>query len=373
MEKVRISPNQLLYLIILFELGSAIVIGYGMEAKQDAWLAALIAMGVGIGLFYFVYRPIFKVYPDIPLTAILEKVFGKYLGKLLVAAYVWYFAYLASRVLRDFGELLLTAFLDQTPLSVVIGFMLLVVMYATYLGIQSIAKSAEILIVVIAIYLGGGISLVFFSDVLEPQNLLPFLEHGLQPLIKTVFPTALTFPFGEMVVFLMMMPLLTNPGLRVKTGILGMLIAGTLIAITTAIDIAVLGLYRASNATFPLLLTAEKLKVGDFLEGMDAFALSMLIICGYFKITVFFYAAVAAGTGLFGVKKGRVMIVPIGLTVIVTSIFMTSSFVEHIETGLEFVTYWIHLPLQIGIPFLILIGIWIKKFKRDRGERLGES
>lgn len=147
MEKVRISPNQLLYLIILFELGSAIVIGYGMEAKQDAWLATLIAMGAGIGLFYFVYRPIFKMYPDMPLTAILEKTFGKFLGKLLVAAYVWYFAYLTSRVLRDFGDLLLTAFLAETPLSIVIGFMLLVVMYATYLGIQTIAKSAEILIV----------------------------------------------------------------------------------------------------------------------------------------------------------------------------------------------------------------------------------
>jgi len=361
MEKVKISQNQLLFLIILFELGSAIVIGYGMEAKQDAWIAALVAMGLGLALFYFIYGPIFRAYPEIPFTSILHNVFGKVIGKLLGAVYVWYFAYVASRVLRDFGDLLLTVSLDNTPLSIVNGFMLLVVMYASYLGIQAIAKSAEILVVVIAFYFISGFILVFFSDVLHPENLQPVFEHGIQPIIKSVFPTMFTFPFGEMVVFLMILPLLTNLKYRMKAGIAGMMVAGILLTVTTVIDIAVLGLYTASNAVFPLLLTAEKLKVGDFWEGMDAFALSMLIICGFFKITLFFYAAVAAATDVLGLKKGKILIVPMGLAVLVTSIFMASNVVEHLETGLDMVPYVFHLPLQVGIPLLSVLGIWVRK------------
>lgn len=44
MEKVKISPTQLFSHIVLFKLGSLIVVGLGMKAVQDAWLAILLGM-----------------------------------------------------------------------------------------------------------------------------------------------------------------------------------------------------------------------------------------------------------------------------------------------------------------------------------------
>lgn len=44
MEKAKISATQLFILMVLFELGSALLVPLAMRAKQDAWLAILIGM-----------------------------------------------------------------------------------------------------------------------------------------------------------------------------------------------------------------------------------------------------------------------------------------------------------------------------------------
>lgn len=118
MEKTKISTEQLFALMVLFEIGSAVVVGLGMQAKQDAWLAILLGMISGLILF-LVYSYLFDQYPKLPLTSYLEKILGRYLGRVLAFIYILYFIYIASRVLRDFGELIVTTTLKGTPLIVV--------------------------------------------------------------------------------------------------------------------------------------------------------------------------------------------------------------------------------------------------------------
>ena len=55
MLKENISLTQLFTIMVNFLLGSAIVLGVGKEAKQDAWIAIGIATLIGIGLMYFYY------------------------------------------------------------------------------------------------------------------------------------------------------------------------------------------------------------------------------------------------------------------------------------------------------------------------------
>ncbi len=46
MEKAKISASQLFILMVLFELGSALLVPLAIDAKQDAWLAILLGMGL---------------------------------------------------------------------------------------------------------------------------------------------------------------------------------------------------------------------------------------------------------------------------------------------------------------------------------------
>jgi spore germination protein KB len=44
MEKAKISVIQLFAMMFLFELGSALVVSLGSNAKKDAWLAILLGV-----------------------------------------------------------------------------------------------------------------------------------------------------------------------------------------------------------------------------------------------------------------------------------------------------------------------------------------
>jgi spore germination protein KB len=124
MEKVQINAQQMFVLVALFELGSAILFGPGSAAKQDAWITNLFGLAGGLVLF-FVYYHLYKFYPDIPLTSYVQKITGKWIGSILALCYIVYFLYQASRILRDFGELLVNAIYNETPLFVVNSFLIL--------------------------------------------------------------------------------------------------------------------------------------------------------------------------------------------------------------------------------------------------------
>ncbi|WP_375540594.1 GerAB/ArcD/ProY family transporter [Peribacillus simplex] len=51
---------------------------------------------------------------------------------------------------------------------------------------------------------------IFASGSVKAENLLPVLEEGWKPVFTTAFPLTFTFPFGEMIVFTVLMPYLNR-------------------------------------------------------------------------------------------------------------------------------------------------------------------
>ncbi len=177
LEPIKINARQLFVLIILFEHGSAIVIPLGVSAKQDVWIAILLGLALGL-LVFSVYGCLFRCYPDQPLVGYIQHIVGAPLGKLLGIIYVTYFLYIAARVLRDFGELLLTFAYPETPLFVLNAIMALVVMYGAYKGLEVLARTGELFLTVLYVMALAGFVLVFVSGVMDLSQLEPVLEEG---------------------------------------------------------------------------------------------------------------------------------------------------------------------------------------------------
>lgn len=365
MDKGKISSRELFSLIVLFELGSAIVVGLGMKAKQAAWLAILLGMIGGlivITMYFYLYSKNF----NLSLTSYSKKVFGKYIGFFIGLTYVSYFIYIAGRVLRDFGELVIGTVLQGTPLIVVDILMILSIGYGCYLGIEVLGRSGDLFFIVF-IFLGVIFFLaVFSSGIIDIRNLFPVLEEGWKPVLTTVFPLTLTFPFGETIVFTMLFPYLSKPKKVVKVGYFAILLSGIILATTIAVNISVLGATTAANSTFPLLQTLAKASVGQFLQRMDPIAILMLVIGGFFKIVVFTYASVLGLKDLFNTKDYTKFIIPVCILIGILSVKMAGNLSEHIEIGLEKVPKYVHIPLQIGVPTLLCIGTFIKRKKEGR-------
>lgn len=362
MEKAKISLYQLFVLILLFELGSAILVPLAIDAKQDAWLAIFFGLVGGLFLFWVNYR-VFLYYPELAPPEYMQKLLGKILGTLLAFCYIIYFMYLAARVLRDFGEMLLTFAYLETPLFIVNALLMLVIIYAVSKGIEIVARTGELFFVFIYFLAITGFILILFSGLIDINNLKPILEEGIFPVVRVVFTQTLYVPFGEAVVFSMIFPYLSKRKSAKKVGLFAIGLSGINLVITMAINIGVLGVDLTARSQFPLLSTIQSIQVAEFLERLDVFFMISTVICIFFKVSIYFYAAVASTAVIFKINEPSRLTYPMGMVILFMSVTIASSYAEHLKEGLEFVTRYLHPFFLVVIPMLLLGIAFLKNRK----------
>ncbi|USK69774.1 GerAB/ArcD/ProY family transporter [Peribacillus asahii] len=362
MEKAKISAYQLFVLMVLFEHGTTLLIPLAVEAKQDAWLAILLGTIGGFVLF-LIYYGLYQYYPDILPTEYVQKLTGKVFGRLLAFFFLIYFMYIAARDLRDFGEMLVTVAYPDTPLFIVNALLILVIIYTVRKGIEVLVRTGELFFIFVYLLAITGFILIFASGLFDFTNLKPVLEEGISSVVKITFTQTLYFPFGEVVVFAMILPYVNQSKKMKVTGLFAMGLSGINMAIITALNISVLGVDLVSRSQFPLLSTIQTIRVAEFLERLDVYFMLASIICGFFKISVYCYAAVIGIADLFNVKESSQLVYPIGIVILFFSITISSNFSEHIQEGSHIVPFFVHLPLQVVIPLLLLVIAFFKNRK----------
>lgn len=357
----NIQPFQLFVLMVLFEVGSSVVVGLGLEAKQDAWLAILLGLLGGLVLFSL-YIYLYIQFPDLSMINYLELIVGKMIGRLLAVIYICLFLYIAARVLRTFCELVLITILVETPILVIAIMFMAVICFACYLGFEVIARTAEIFFFWVMFFSFLFILFILISGLPKLENLQPVLEGGWQPIWKAAFPTIFSFPFGESIVFTIFFRYLNSQKQGVISGFLAMIFSGMILLIATTVIISVLGPFAAKISSFPLLVTVEKINIGDVFQRLDPIALIMLIIGGFFKITIFFLGAIEGISNLINKDQMTKYTIPIlGTAVIALSILMAPNYIEHAVIGNKIIPKYVYIPLFMVVPFLLVVIVFLKK------------
>ncbi|KHF40411.1 GerAB/ArcD/ProY family transporter [Halalkalibacter okhensis] len=358
----KISLWQLFILIMVFAIGTAVVVGAGEEAKQDYWIAELIATAMGVIIVWSYYQLI-SFADQKNLYEMLFFAFGKILGSFMCILYTIYFFYIASRNIRDFGELMKITILPITPMEVIVIAMMIPVLYTVYLGLEVLARVTE----VISPYIFGILIIVglflFFSGELHFTHLLPILAEGFGPIFEAIFPTLLTFPYGEVIVFTVIMTATTKFSHVGRVGAAAVAVSGLLITYANIIQVAALGVDLKTRTLFPLMTAAREILLLDFIERVDILVV-FILMCGVFiKVSVFFYAGLKGLEYVFSIPFKK-YIIPIGMLVPFFAVLNSVNIVEHFEEGLVLVPYVMHIPLQFGIPILLFFIIWMKKRKK---------
>ncbi|WP_462410624.1 GerAB/ArcD/ProY family transporter [Neobacillus sp. Marseille-QA0830] len=360
MENAKISAYQMFALVILFEMGSAVLFAPGIGAKQDAWIAVMLGLAGGL-LVFMIYYQLFKLYPGLPLTSYVQKITGKWLGRFIGSLYCLYFLYMATRILRDFGDLLVTTIYTDTPLLVINTLLIVTIIYGIHKGFEVIARIGEFYLIVIYVMAILGMVLILISKLIHLENIKPILENGWNPVFWAFLSQTITFPFGEMVVFTTFFPFLNDPKKITKACMGGMLLAGINIVIITVINISVLGATFMSRSNFPLLTTISKIQLADFIERLEVFFMLYLVIAAFFKITLFFYAAVLGAADIFKITDPRRLSFPLGFIALMFSMTISANYAEQIKEGEKIIPFFLHWPFQIMIPVLLLLVAFIRK------------
>lgn len=359
MEKAKISGPQLFILMFMFNMGTAVVVNYGIGAQKDAWLAVLFGMCNGMALFFIYYR-LFLHYPELPLTGYSRKIAGKYVGWIIGLFYILYFLHITTRQVRDFSELLVSSTMTKTPLLVIVITFVLVICYVLYLGVEVLARTAQVFIAILFTF---GIVANFFiliSGNLDFQNLRPFLENGWKPIVTTTFLETTHFPYGEMVVFTMLLPYLYQRSSVKKTWLSALILSGFVLSWTVCLNLAVLGVEVVERSTFPTLTTIGKVNLLEFIQRLDALVVFSMMITVFFKGSIFMYGAVIGIVDLFKLKNHQQVIFPVGGIIIISAIIIAPNFPAYLEEGREGLRYIVYL-FFLFFPLMMLVISSIQK------------
>ena len=360
----KISLWQFYILIVCFQIGSAALVGIGNEAKQDAWIAVIIGMLLGIIIMLYYLFLLSKV-PGKNLFELFVFCFGKWIGKFLSLLYVIYFFYISARVLRDFCELLVSTIFEVTPLEVISITMMLVIVYMFQHGLEVLGRTSEVFFpYVVAFIVMTGLG-IWFSGEFEISNIRPVFAEGFQPIIKALFPQLITFPFGEVITFMVISAYIGTKKNVKKVSAAGVFTSGVLLAYGAIIQISTLGVELKDRANFPLLSASREISLLNFIERVDLIIVFFVMFGIIVKVGIFFYGGLK-GLELITNKPYRSMTLPMGTLIAFFSVGISHNFVEHLEEGLVFVPYFLHIPFQFGIPLLLLPFVLWKTRKKGR-------
>lgn len=326
------------------------------SARQDAWLAYIIAWSGGL-LLVGVYILISKLHADKTLIEILQVVFGKYIGGLLGLLYVLYFIHLAVLVLRNFTEFSVITLYPETPRLFIAFAFIIPTVYILLNGFEILARLSELLVPLLPLLV------VFLFIILIPRydfgNFFPLLKKGVSPVLRSAF-AALTFPFGESVVFLMVFPLLVEKNKLTKTVYSSFIITGLMLLSITVRDLMVLGPTMFAGSTFPPMISTRLIPNLDIT--LDAVIGLNLMIGGGIKITVCLYAAIRGFSQLFNFNNYQRFVMPIIVVVVGLSVVIYDSVFEMMSWAANVYPTYV-IPFQIVIPCLILIFSWVKRWR----------
>lgn len=363
MQIQRIERFQLFTMIVLAQLGSAIVLGIGLDAKKDAWIALLLGTICGIVLF-FLYTYSYQLSGEgSSLLHMLQKAFNRPIGYIFAFLYYVYFLYIAARVTGDFSFFINEVLLINVNLHawIIKGTILLLVAYICYLGIETVGRTSENLFFIMLSFIFLIVILMFFKEQFEFRHLRPILENGWMPIFQAVFPTIITFPFGEFVVFLSFFQFLTSFSQFIKKGWLSIVISGIVLMFAAILNVGVLTAELAKAFTFPFIKTIEHINFLNFIRHLQLLAVLVFMIGGLIKIFLFSYAGIRGLAELFKLHSYKKMIIPLLLMVYLICVFFMKSYTFHIYIGLKIVPPYVHLFFQIFVPLLFFIALLIKK------------
>ncbi|AJI22597.1 GerAB/ArcD/ProY family transporter [Priestia megaterium] len=88
--------------------------------------------------------------------------------------------------------------------------------------------------------------------------------------------------------------------------------------------------------------------------------MSALVIGGFVKISVFFYAVIVGLSTLFKAKRPSALTYPVGRVILFFSLTIASNFQEHLKEGLTIMPVLLFIPFHVVIPFMLLCIAFIK-------------
>ncbi|MDD2435179.1 MAG: endospore germination permease [Bacilli bacterium] len=363
-----ISPFQIG--IMGFFLGNAFFVGMGnlnviALVKQDAWISALMSIVIClIPLAIILY--IINYQPDKNIIEKNKLIFGKWIGSIINIIMVLYIFIIFIILIWATTNFAIIIYLTDTPRPFIILLFLLVIIYTVIKGIETIARTNEILFfITITIIVIIIIGLYQYSDF---YNVKPIMKDGIFPIIKgSLLYLAYSFP---PLITLLMIPkkMVKNEKLFNKSLIGGFVFSIILIALVFYINVSIITANLFDLYRMPAYYVLKKINIADYIDNVENFLSLHWIIPLFVTMTMCLYCVSEYIKQTFKIKKEKYINLSIIVIALIAGIISNYLFKNGIASYV-FMNNW--FPYSISLIILIMliitaITIYIKKKKANQ-------
>ncbi|MCQ6277370.1 endospore germination permease [Bacillus sp. V3B] len=356
-EKGRISALQMAIMMYITIVATSILFIPSITAKyaeRDLWISPIWASFSGFFIVYITWQ-LHKLYPKDSLIEYSEHILGRIIGKVIGFIYLFFILHDTGIAIREYGEFVVSSFLQRTPTFVVMGSITLVCAFAVKGGIEVIGRCAQIIIPVV-IFMWLLLFLLLVSE-LEPKNVFPIMEYGLKPSIMgSIVPSAWLSQYS-LISFLF--PLLTDQEKEMKWGMISVVVVMFTMVITNIGSLFLFG-QNIINFNFLIYEAARYISIGGFFENLEAMVIVIWVAGGFVQISLFYYMLVLGTAQWLKLSNYRPVVFPIGFLAVLFSFWSLPNFIELVHF-IETIAPFYFLVVQLVIPILLFTIAFAQK------------
>lgn len=353
MDKTRINNRQMGFM--LFIMRSTIIIAFlpvltSADALQDAWASAFVILISSLVITAAV-AGLSQRFPQQTIVDYSQKLCGNWLGKLLGLIFLWLFLQMSVIEVRIYGEVITTNFMTRTPLTFVVGIIILSSAICVYQGIEILGRMADVLFIIFLLMVI--IVLILPLTTFEGTNLQPVLARGWGPVIRgSLVPIAL---IAQVWVIGVLTPNLLKPERVVYTSLLAIGFSLFTLILIVVVVVGVLGAFEGSRAVFPLFYMIRSIEISEFLQRTELLIIFAWGMGIFISASTYLYAGAVSVARFFGLKSYSSLVWPMSISwILLTTTGFESMFEVH-----KFLMSEIYVPYGMTILLGPLILLWL--------------
>jgi len=360
--KISLRQLQALLFLEIFGFGvTALPRRVAENAGQDGWISVLLAGVVVIPIVAIVCH-IAKMAKGQSFHDFACSVISKPLGIIVSLIFCTRLVLLAAFNLRIFAEITRQTMLPSTPFAVIFVSMLMLAAYGAAKGIETRARMAEVLILVVLL------PLIFVFGIsgrdIDFTNLAPVMVNPLGNIISGSFSAF--FAFSGIEVLLLVSPYLSRPKHLTKSVGQATITIGLFMAIVTAVTIARFGPEGIVHQMWPVLKMMDTISLpGSIIDRQGALIMTFWIISAYATINAALFFSSLLLKDVVGKGQHSVYILALVPIIAILAHLPENLVTAYDWHGLSNSTFG--LATMVGIPLLLLI---IAKIRGMRIEKL---
>lgn len=362
----RISNRQFYNLMLVYIISSDIIRGlYAETLKNDIWIPNITGILISI-LLFTLYMFIFKNNKYDNFSNSLKHILGKIFIKVFAFIYIIYFMSIAFFTVVDLNELVSTHLLPNYPLLSLAFISKLVVAYLLLKNIEVVARLCEILgIMIFMIFLFLCFSSFALYD-LKLNNLLPFLQSGLKPIIKISLEMGYAVPYGELFVFILLYENIEKKEKVTSVGNLAIFTSGIIFTVVTLLNLFILGPYPMAIGLSPVIRLARTIDIEEYVQRLDLLLISFHVLLSLIKTYILIYASGRLLKEIVNINEKQLKI---SYFVMIVILFILIVFLERTYTKIllfrkDIYIKYINIIFEVFIPLVIVLISFFRKSKK---------